>query len=160
MPVTIRNITVNDNPHLATLIRTTIDEFNIPRVGTAYSDPETDHLYEVFQTPGSTYFIAEEDGVVLGGCGILPTAGLPEGCAELVRYFLSHAARGKGIGKILMDKTIEAAKDLGYKQLYLESFPDFSKAVSIYEKVGFKSLDRAMGNTGHHACTVWMLKEL
>jgi putative acetyltransferase len=160
MPVIIRNITVEDNAALATLIRASLDEFDIPRIGTVYSDPETDYLYEAFQTPGSTYFIAEEDGVLIGGCGIFPTAGLPGDCAELVKYYLSGASRGKGLGKLLMDKSIEAAKDLGYKQVYLESFPNFSKAVSIYEKAGFKSLDHAMGNSGHVACTIWMLKEL
>ena len=59
-----------------------------------------------------------------------------------------------------MDKIFIAAKELGYQQLYLESFPDFSKAVSIYEKAGFRRLDAAMGNSGHYACNVWMLKDL
>lgn len=161
MPVNIRNIEIADNQQLANIIRRTLEEFNIPKVGTVYSDPETDTLYQVFQQqPGSVYFVAEEDGVLLGGCGVFPTQGLPEGCAELVKYYLTSASRGKGLGKILMDKIFIAAKELGYQQLYLESFPDFSKAVSIYEKAGFRRLDAAMGNSGHYACNVWMLKEL
>lgn len=161
MPVNIRHIEITDNQQLANIIRRTLEEFNIPKVGTVYSDPETDTLYEVFQQqPGSVYFVAEEDGVLLGGCGVFPTQGLPEGCAELVKYYLTSASRGKGLGKILMDKIFIAAKELGYQQLYLESFPDFSKAVSIYEKAGFRRLDAAMGNSGHYACNVWMLKDL
>ncbi|MVT10678.1 GNAT family N-acetyltransferase [Chitinophaga tropicalis] len=161
MPVNIRHIEITDNQQLANIIRITLEEFNIPKVGTVYSDPETDTLYEVFQQqPGSVYFVAEEDGVLLGGCGVFPTQGLPEGCAELVKYYLTSASRGKGLGKILMDKIFIAAKELGYQQLYLESFPDFSKAVSIYEKAGFRRLDAAMGNSGHYACNVWMLKDL
>lgn len=160
MPVTIRTIETTDNPALAKIVRDTFDEFDIPRVGTVYSDPETDRLYDLFQFPGSTYFVAEEDGVVLGGCGIFPTEGLPEGCAELVKYYLSNSARGKGIGRTLMEHTFAAAKQYGYTHLYLESFPDFAKAVTIYEKAGFKHLDKALGNSGHFACTVWMLREL
>lgn len=161
MPVNIRHIEITDNQQLANIIRRTLEEFNIPKVGTVYSDPETDTLYEVFQQqPGSVYFVAEEDGVLLGGCGVFPTQGLPEGCAELVKYYLTSASRGKGLGKVLMDKIFIAAKELGYQQLYLESFPDFSKAVSIYEKAGFRRLDAAMGNSGHYACNVWMLKDL
>lgn len=160
MPVTIRNIQIEDNPALARIIRTTLEEFNIPKEGTVYSDPETDKLYQLFQTPGSAYFVAEEDGILLGGCGVFPTANLPEGCAELVKYYVIDAARGKGLGRTLMEQTFTAAKELGYTQLYLESFPDFAKAVSIYEKAGFRFLDKALGNSGHFACNVWMLKDL
>jgi len=151
----------SDNAALAAIIRNTFDEFDtVPKTGTVYSDPETDHLYDVFSQPGAAYFIAEEDGVILGGCGLFPTAGLPAGHAELVKYYLSSAARGKGIGKALMEKTFEIAKQMGYNHLYLESFPDFTKAISIYEKAGFSYLSAPLGNSGHFACTVWMLKPL
>jgi putative acetyltransferase len=160
MSVTFRSIEIKDNPSLAKIIRDVFEEFNLPKEKTVYSDPETDALYEVFQHSGATYFIAEEDGVILGGCGVYPTDGLPEGCAELVKYYLSSATRGRGIGKILMEKSVEAAVKLGYKQLYLESFPELSKAVGIYEKAGFKMLPESIGNSGHLATTIWMLKDL
>ena len=54
----------------------------------------------------------------------------------------------------------EAAKELGYTHLYLESFPQLAKAVSVYKKAGFKDLDGPMGNSGHFAVTIWMVKEL
>ena len=160
MAVIFRGITVDDNVALAKIIRDVFIEFNIPQEGTVYTDPSTDHLYDVFQHPGSTYFIAEEDGVVVGGCGVYPTDALPDGCAELVKFYLTPATRGKGIGKILMEKSAEAALQLGYKQLYLESFPHLAKAVSMYEKAGYTLLDAPIGNSGHFATTIWMLKNL
>jgi len=161
MPVTIRNISPADNAALASIIRTTFDEFDtVPKTGTVYSDPETDHLSVLFDRPGAAYFIAEEDGVVLGGCGLYPTSGLPAGHAELVKYYLSSAARGKGLGRTLMEKIFGKAKEMGYSHLYLESFPDFTKAISMYEKAGFSYLEQPLGNSGHFACTVWMVKPL
>lgn len=160
MSLIFRSIEKKDNAALAKVIRDAFIEFNIPQEGTVYTEPTTDHLYDVFQHPGSAYFIAEEDGVVLGGCGVYPTDALPDGCAELVKFYLAAAARGKGIGKILMDKSAEAAVQLGYKQLYLESFPELAKAVSMYEKAGYKPLDGPLGNSGHFAPTIWMLKDL
>jgi putative acetyltransferase len=160
MAVTYRSIRIEDNVALAKIVRDVFIEFNIPQEGTVYTDPTTDHLYEVFQHPGCAYFIAEEDGIVLGGCGVYPTDALPEGCAELVKFYLTPASRGNGIGKILMEKSAEAAVKLGYKQLYLESFPHLAKAVSMYEKAGYKLLNAPMGNSGHFATTIWMLKEL
>ena len=80
MPVQLRPVVFTDNQPLASLIRQVFREFRIDMPGTVYTDPTTDHLFELFQTPGSVYWVAEEDGTLLGGCGIFPTSGLPEGC--------------------------------------------------------------------------------
>ena len=160
MSIILRDIKPEDNFELAHIIRRAFEEFNAPQEGSVYSDYDTDHLYELFRETGSCYFVAEEDGVLLGGCGVYPTTGLPEGYAELVKLYLSRATRGKGIGKMLMKKCFEAARALNYKQLYLESFPQFAKAISLYEKNGFKSLAHPLGNSGHTACTIWMIKNL
>lgn len=161
MAISIRNIQATDNIELARIIRQSLIEFDVPKQGTVYSDPDTDRLFELFSgTPGSCYFVAEDDGKIIGGCGVYPTAGLPSGCAELVKLYLTAATRGKGIGKMLMDKCNEAAKQMRYTHLYLESFPQLAKAVSLYEKAGYKHLDGALGNSGHFACNIWMLKEV
>ncbi|MBA3664852.1 MAG: GNAT family N-acetyltransferase [Bacteroidetes bacterium] len=156
----IRPIEQHDNKELAELIRIIFREFKIDKPGTVYTDPTTYHLYELFQEKSSAYFVAEENGTLLGGCGVYPTKGLPEGCAELVKFYLTAEARGKGLGSLLMQKSFEKAKELGYTRLYLESFPELSKAVSMYKREGFTSLDHALGNTGHYACTIWMIKTL
>lgn len=158
--MTIRPIKKTDNHNIAELIRTVFREFKIDKPGTVYTDPTTDDLFSLFQTPRSAYWIAEENGIILGGCGIFPTKGLPEGCAELVKLYVSSDARGKGIGNMLMQRSIESAKELGYKQLYLESFPELNKAVSMYIKSGFYYLTAPLGNSGHFACNLWMLKDL
>jgi putative acetyltransferase len=158
--VHIRSLEKKDNPLLAELIRGVFREFKIDRPGTVYTDPTTDSLYELFQTPKSQYWVAQEDGVLLGGCGVFPTEGLPEGCAELVKFYLSSGARGRGIGKALMQNSFGAAKTLGYTQLYLESFPELEKAVGMYEKAGFSRLPGPMGNSGHYACSLWMIRNL
>jgi putative acetyltransferase len=161
MPFTIRKIKIDDNIALAGIIRDSLIEFDVPKIGTVYSDPDTDRLYELFnEEPASCYFVVEEDGVLVGGCGVYPTPGLPAGYAELVKLYLTAATRGKGIGKMLMEKCYEEAAKLGYTHLYLESFPQLAKAVSMYEKAGFKPLNGALGNSGHYACTIWMVKEL
>jgi len=160
MPVILRQIQETDNAPLAELIRKVFREFRIDMPGTVYDDPSTDNLFELFQTKKSAYWVAEENGQLLGGCGIYPTEGLPEGCAELVKFYLSPHARGEGIGRLLMQVSNNTAKSMGYEQLYLESFPQLEGAVSIYLKQGYEYLDAPLGNSGHHACTIWMLKEL
>jgi putative acetyltransferase len=84
---------------------------------------------------------------------------LPEGCAELVKFYLSASLRGKGIGRQLMEKTFDSAKEIGYKQLYLESLPELNRAISLYEKAGFKFIEGPLGKSGHFGCNIWMLKD-
>ena len=160
MPVILRHIEEKDNVPLAELIRNVFREFNIDKPGTVYDDPTTDNLFELFQTEKSSYWVAEENGKLLGGCGIYPTVGLPEDCTKLVKFYLSPDSRGEGIGKLLMQVSINTAKGHGYKQLYLESFPELKRAVGMYTDLGFRLLNVPLGNSGHHACTIWMLKDL
>jgi putative acetyltransferase len=68
--------------------------------------------------------------------------------------------RGKGIGKLLMQKCIAEAENMGYKKIYLETMPELTIAIPMYEKFGFTYLPSAQGNSGHTGCDVWMIKEL
>ena len=79
---------------------------------------------------------------------------------EIQKMYFSPKIRGKGYGKLLFEKCIQTAKDLGYKQCYLESASQLKAAIHIYESFGFKHLDGALGNTGHFSCGVWMIKDL
>ena len=159
-PITIRTIQPSDNPFIAKVIRDTLAEFGANHPGTVYYDETTDHLSDLFSVKGSTYFIAEEDGVILGGVGIYPTEGLPADTCELVKMYLVPSARNKGLGGLLINKSLEYAKEAGYKQVYLESMPELHKALSVYEKFGFEYLTGPMGNSGHFGCSRWMLKKL
>jgi len=160
MSTIFRNLEQRDNKEIADLIRSVFREFDIARPGTVYFDPTTDDLFSLFLKHGSVYWIAEENGKIIGGCGIYSTTGLPEGCCELVKLYLVSSQRGKGTGRKLLEKSLESARELGYKQVYLESLPELSKAIGLYEKAGFGMIDGPMGNSGHFGCNIWMLKNL
>ena len=158
--VSFRKVKKTDNAYLAGMIREVFKEHQAPQHGTVYSDPTTDDLFGLFLHDRSVLWVAEIDGVPEGCCGIYPTEGLESNCAELVKYYLAEKGRGRGIGRQLMEKCIESARELGYQKLYLESMPHFSKAVRIYEKLGFQELPGPLGNSGHTTCNIWMLLEL
>jgi putative acetyltransferase len=158
--ITIREIRKEDNAVLAEIIREVFEEHGAPRTGTVYSDPTTDNLFELFQIEKSMIFVAELNDEILGCCGIFPTTGLDAGCAELVKFYLVEKIRGKGLGRKLMKMCFQAARDMGYRKIYLESMPQFSKAVNMYEKLGFRKLNGPLGNSGHTSCDIWMIKEL
>jgi putative acetyltransferase len=158
--INIRNIQLEDNTAIAAIIRKCLEEFNANKCGTVYFDDSTDHLYELFQTPNSVYFIAEEDGKILGGGGIFPSKGLPADTCELVKMYLVPEARGTGLGANIINTSIEFAKKQGFKRIYLESMPELKRAISVYEKFGFEYIYEPIGETGHHGCDVWMTKNI
>lgn len=158
--IIIRPIEQKDNKALAFVIRTALAEFGANKPGTVYFDPTTDHLFELFQVPGAVYYVAEQDGNLLGGGGIFPTIGLPDKTCELVKLYLAAGARGTGLGKKLLLKAMTWAKENKYEQVYLESMPELAKAVSIYENVGFTRINHPLGNSGHDGCDIWMTKKL
>ncbi len=158
--ITIRPINETDNKAIAFVIRQTLEEFKANHPGTVYYDKETDRLFEVFRQTGSWYFVAEKNGEIIGGAGVYPTPGLPEATCELVKMYLRPPGRGLGLGKFLLHQCFAKAKELGYKKMYLETMPELTNAVPMYEKNGFKYLDGPLGNSGHFGCAIQMLKEL
>ena len=161
MTTIYRSIEKKDNLHLTNLIRNIFIEHKAHyRSGTIFTDPSTDDLYELFQTPRSLCWISIIEDKIIGCCGIYPTLGLPIKCAELVKFYLLHEYRGMGIGKELLNKCVSSAVMLKYEKLYLESLPEFDKAVGMYVRYGFIHLDKPIGNSGHFGCNIWMEKRI
>ena len=89
------------------------------------------------------YIVAEEAGKIIGLVTWL-MHGLPKhGLFELDRICILSEARGKGVGKKLVDKLIDNAskwydkKGEKIRKLYLLTHEDNKNAHSFYEKVGF-----------------------
>ena len=158
--INIRPILQGDDDSLALVIRTTLMEFGAAKPGTVYYDETTDHLSDVFKKEGSCYFVVTMDGEIVGGAGIYPTQNLPADTCELVKLYLSARARGKGIGKLLIQKCEAAPLGYGYKNIYLETMPELKIAIPMYEKMGYRYLSKAMGNSGHTGCDIWMVKKV
>lgn len=89
------------------------------------------------------YIVAEEDGKIIGLVTWL-MHGLPKhGLFELDRICILSEARGKGVGRKLVDKLIDNAskwydnESEKIRKLYLLTHEDNKNAHSFYEKVGF-----------------------
>lgn len=158
--IAVREIQPQDNAQIEQVIRACFHEFKIPLKGTAYEDEETPRMYESYQNSNEIYYVIDVNGEVLGGGGVKPLKDFEGDVCEIQKMYFSPKIRGKGYGKMLFEKCIQTAKDLGYKQCYLESASQLKAAIHIYESFGFKHLDGALGNTGHFSCGVWMIKDL
>lgn len=156
----IRSILKEDNKPIANLIRKVLEEHKANLPGTAYYDKHLYSLSEVYKKANSEYFVIEIDNKVIGGAGIAALDEENKEICELQKIYLSSDLRGKGLGKLLIEKCLKFAKEKGYQKCYLETMPQLSNGIKLYEKVGFERLDKPIGNTMHHGCTIWMIKEL
>ena len=139
-----RTIKSDDDEYIAAIVRANLAEFHLDIPGTAYYDPELDHLSKYYQANPErrNYYIAlDEDGNVIGGVGVAEFAGI-RGCAELQKLYLTNKAKGKGYGKRLVELAIDWARKAGYKQLYLETHTSLETAMKLYEKMGFIKIEK------------------
>jgi putative acetyltransferase len=158
--VTISQIQPQDNPVIASIIRSVLTDFGLNGPGTAFADPILNGLSAGYQQPRAMYYIARVDDEIAGGAGISPLHGGDASICELQKMYLLPAFRGKGIARQLIDKCLDFARSENYTQCYLETVPALKDAVRLYEYLGFDHLDKPLGSTGHFTCSNWMLKQL
>ncbi|WP_142683215.1 GNAT family N-acetyltransferase [Chitinophaga polysaccharea] len=159
-PYLIRTIVPADDPAIAHIVKTTLTEFGMNKAGTAFSDPTTDHLSQLFDIPRAEYYVALANGRIIGGAGIHPLDGGEAHICELQKMYLLPEARGKGLAGKLITMCLDYAKQNGYTQCYLETAPELARARKVYEQFGFRYLSGPMGATGHFGCDSWMMKDL
>ena len=158
--IKIRSVAPEDNKALAQVIRDVLIEMGVPKVGTAYEDEALDKMYETYNAPRKRYYVIEDNGRIIGGAGIAQLEKESSEICELQKMYFLPEARGKGFGSQMMSTCLDFAKEQGFTKCYLETMPYMKDARKLYGKVGFTSLDKPLGDTGHYSCQAWMIKEL
>lgn len=153
-------LTPAEDAAIAAIIRANLEHHALNLPGTVYFDPELDHLSRFYGTqPGKRgYFILKDErDTVLGGVGYAEFDGFPN-CAELQKLYLTDAAKGHGTGQALMEFVIDAAHQAGYRTLYLETHTNLDAAVHLYEKLGFRQINKP-ACVRHSAMNCFFIKE-
>jgi putative acetyltransferase len=156
----IRPIKKKDNKQIAQVIRTVLFELGVPRVGTVYEDSNLDCMFETFQKERAGYFVVTENGQIVGGGGVAHLDNYEGNVCELQKMYFLPTVRGRGIGTLMIDRCLEIAREFDYERCYLETMPYMKAAQKLYRKYGFEALHSPMGDTGHYACGVYMIKDL
>jgi len=156
----IRPIEPRDDASMAVVIRTVMPEFGATGDGFAINDPEVDWMSKAYSETRCAYFVVEADGVVMGGGGVAPLAGGDPGVCELRKMYFLPALRGQGAGAAMMQRCLDAARALGFRQCYLETLSGMDAAMRLYERSGFRRISCSMGNTGHGGCDSFYLLDL
>lgn len=114
-------------------------------------------IRQLFDISGHYFMVAKEHGEVLGyALGGLNTEKKQ---GWVLSLGVHSNARGKGIGKQLMEGLIEVLKTKNTKEIGLTVYPDNKAAISIYKKLGFEG-DEVLDNyfLDHEDRIVMLLK--
>lgn len=158
--IILRPMKSGDDGAIAAVIRKVMPEYGAAGPGFAIHDAEVDAMSAAYARPRCAYFVAEADGVVLGGGGIAPLDGGDTEVCELRKMYFLPALRGRGAGRTLMESCLDAARSNGFRRCYLETLTGMDAAQSLYLSSGFRRIDAPLGNTGHHGCNRYYLREL
>jgi putative acetyltransferase len=86
---------------------------------------------------GGRVFMALHDGEAVGCAALLK---MDDGGYEVAKMTVSETLRGSGMGKLLMQRCIDAGAELGATRLYLETNSTLAPALGLYRAMGFRDL--------------------
>ena len=95
---------------------------------------------------GQVLFVQDERGDVLGTCALMRSE---DGFTELTKMGVLAAARGRGVGELLLHAALDKAQELGLEQrLFLLTNTACAAAIQLYEKSGFEHDEEIMQRFG------------
>lgn len=100
---------------------------------------EVENLEDQYSRPeGVIYIIYNLENLPIGCFGIRK---LENSICELKRMYLKEDYRGLGFGKKMMEKAIEAGKEMRYQKMRLDTLSTMNTAIGLYKSVGFYEIE-------------------
>ena len=115
--------------------RALIDELDQYLIG--LYDPEENHLLDIesLRAPDVSFYVARVDGVALA-CGALRV--IEPGVGEVKRVYASPRSRGQGLGRRILETLESRARELGLKEMKLETGNQQAEALALFKAFGFR----------------------
>ena len=111
-------------------------------------DQELAGLPGQYAPPDGRLFLAIEATHVAGCAGLRK---IEHGICEMKRLYVRTAFRGQGIGRALALAAINAARQIGYTRMRLDTLASMTAAIKLYRALGFLSIAPYCENPNQHA---------
>lgn len=118
-------------------------------------EEELDTVHQQYGPPSGALVLAYA-GVRAVGCAGVRSKG--QGIAELKRMYVQPAFRGHQLGRLLLERSVSMARDLGYERLRLDTLASMTGARRLYESFGFEIIPAYYPNP--HADAIYMERTL
>lgn len=104
-------------------------------------DQELADLPGEYALPRGALMLAWADGQLAGCCALRPLdASDYPNAAEMKRLYVRPAFRGLGLGRLLSEGILDAARAAGYSCVLLDTLDDMESARALYEDLGFEEI--------------------
>jgi putative acetyltransferase len=133
--VTIRAATNRDAENIRQLVFGTLREYGLPPDPETTDSDLTDIETSYLRSGGLFEVIEDAEGNLIGTVGLYP---LDNETCELRKMYFAPGLRGRGLGRHLLGRMVEAARRLGFKRMRLETASVLERAIKLYTRFGFK----------------------
>jgi ribosomal protein S18 acetylase RimI-like enzyme len=132
--IQVRQATAEDAPSIARLLHDFNTEFSEPTPGV---EALTEHARRLLEEGGMAVMLAGDSPHGLALLRFRPSVWTGEPEAHLQELYVVPARRGRGIGRALLEATIEYARAAGATNLDLNTGETDTAARALYESMGF-----------------------
>jgi putative acetyltransferase len=91
-----------------------------------------------FERGGAFEVLEDRDGSIVGAYGLYL---IDRQTCELRKMYLHRSYRARGLGKLLLEKALSQARELGFTKVVLETASVLKEAISLYKSYGFVEYD-------------------
>jgi L-amino acid N-acyltransferase YncA len=145
--IELRDLRPDDWPEVARIFEEGI------RAGATFATKPT--TWEIWDERHSLRVVAESEGDVLGWAALTPVSPrhVYRGVAESSVY-VAEAARGRGIGRALMQELIDRAERQGIWTIEASMFPENEASLELHRALGFRVVG-TRERIGQHRDGMW-----
>ena len=93
----------------------------------------------VYMPPEGRLFLAQDKAGAMVGCGMMKK--IKPDTAEMKRLYVKPEMRGAGLGRHLVERRIDAAREMGVKTLLVDTLKGNVEMQGLYHKLGFKEIE-------------------
>ncbi len=136
----IRSATIRDLPAIRGVLLSVRSEFDVVD-DTDVSDADLEDLEQNYFLGGGVFEVVEDrrsKRIVVGCAGLLP---ITQRRVELCKMYIVKSARGQGLGKRLLEGLLDAAREGGFAEVWLETNSALTVATGLYLKYGFQPVE-------------------
>lgn len=157
MTYTIRNATNRDVDAIRAVLTEVLAEYGLVPDANGV-DADLDDIEGMYASRGGYFQVVESTHDDAPGARVVGCAGLyplNDSDVELRKMYLLPIARGRGIGRRLLDEAIDEARRRGYRRVRLETASVLKEAIALYQRAGFARVPRP--DTADRCDQAWVL---
>ncbi len=101
-------------------------------------DNELQSFPHNYDDPDAAFLIAKHENII---CGCVGLKKIDTNICEMKRLYVRDEYKGHGIGKELIKRILEEAKNKGYKKMRLDTLKEMKKAQELYRQFSFYEIE-------------------